>query len=174
MEKIKVKDEKLRVYYGRTAPTGEPYDNERLGAEWEGVCLEPGKESTLRAQKWEEIRAEVEIQIAFNRQDRAKARETAEPVGPVRDVPDVPPTYAGPVPSPAGPPPDPAEVPDAEAWYGKFCNGMRVSDMSKKDIDFYLGSGIVMNAEASDTRVQRFKTALEYWRPKAGDRRKGR
>ena len=146
-----------------------------VGMMWEGTVPEGEKVADVYYERFGEVKAMVQAEVAGQQQ---AARETAEPVGPVRVEPE--PLDPRPLVgrgdglvSADGPPPDPAEVPDAEAWFGNYCKGMRVSDMSKKDIEFYLGSGIVKNAEAGDTRVHRFKLALEYWHGRAGDRRKG-
>ena len=68
-----------------------------------------------------------------------------------------------------GVPKDPAEVPDAEVWYGG-AKGQHVSDLSLADIEFYLGSRIVIGASKDDQRVRDFVDALVFWRGKKGGR----
>ena len=168
-----VKDEKISVWYEEKfvlSPAEEHKWTPRVvGAMWEGT-VEAGEDAGMvRAEKMGEVKAAVRVEIASQKQTASQARAGS---GPVRFEEQAPITLP-PEPSPTVPPPDPAEVPDMTTWYGTYTNNMQVSDLSKKDIDFYLNSNIVKNAKADDKRVQDFIRALEYWHSRAGDRRKG-
>ena len=173
-----VKDEKISVWYEEKfvlSPAEEHKWTPRVvGAMWEGT-VEGGEDAGMvRAEKMGEVKAAVRVEIVSQQQKAGQARAGS---GPVRVEPEHRP-LAGRADSfrevgDAMLPPDPAEVPDMTTWYGTYANNMQVSDLSKKDIDFYLNSNIVKNAKADDKRVQDFIRALEYWHSRAGDRRKG-
>lgn len=169
-----MKDIRVGAWYERKYVLG-PGD-ERFTPEVVGLSIEATYENAEEARQaiveelaWLKAQVTAEVEAA---QQKARRKDDSG----MSWVSTMPPSSANvdatftPVPpmeEPIGDAHDPAEVPDAEVWCGN-CKGTLVSDLSLKDIEFYLGSNIVTRAPKDDVRVNDFVTALEFWRKQKG------
>ena len=163
-----MKDERVTVAYGRKikSVTGVQYEMDNYYTAWEGTAEDGDIVGAIKALKRGELRAEVETQIAIDRQDARAAREgpviTKQELDDATSKREIKTTFER-----EGPPPDPAELPDAEVWYPPHMVGKVVSDLpvgGEFGIEWYLGSRIVIGAKPDDQRVLDFVAALDYWR----------
>lgn len=186
-----MKDVRVGAWYERKYVLG-PGDDHKWTPEVVGLSIEATYEDAESAKQGivdelEWLRAQVTAEVGATQQ---KAREpptlapkrewTDEEIAEMKQmltdpenqphqwISTMPPASSSVVATFTPPPKDPAEVPDMEVWYPKDRVGTLVSDLSLKDIEFYLGSNIVKNAKADDERVNAFVTALEYWRKQKG------